>query len=385
MTSSLFEVAQRSQMGMSIDLNRVPLRVTEMTAYEIMLSESQERMLLVVERQKLSEVERVCRKWLLDGIVIGEVTTDQEIIISHRQQVVVRVAIDDPRLEASELQHPKTEDKNITTGSRQTIADKNFIYQQFDRTIGQRTVRASDDGGAAVIWLRDLGVAPYLGLAIASAGLEELCAKHPRHGAAQTVMKVARMIYAVGGQPLAMTDCLNFADPRDPQVMWQLEECIDGIAEASKALKVPIVSGNVSLFNSNQGQAIPPTPMIGMVGKVLDIRNVPSAICKNDHPTCYLLSPCEVVEENNVQAVNWQYEIAAGNLIAELLNQQIISCVRDVGSTGLQTTLTAMSLPITVNTVAPLGSYLLVGDSTVKLDQLIGHQRLTISITLLSG
>lgn len=371
LTSSLFEVAQRSQMGMSIDLDRVPLRVTEMTAPEIMLSESQERMLLVVDRQKLSEVERVCRKWLLDGVVIGEVTTEQEIVINHRQQIVVRVAINDPRIEALELQHPKTEPEGITTGSRQTVADKSFIYQQFDRTIGQRTVRASDDGGAAVMWLRDLEVAPYLGLAIASAGLEELCADYPRYGAAQTVMKVARMIYAVGGQPLAMTDCLNFADPHDPQVIWQLEECIDGLAEASKALDVPIVSGNVSLFNSNQRQAIPPTPMIGMVGKVLDIRNVPSAICKSDHHSCYLLSPREVMEENDLPVVNWQYEIVAGKLIAKLLNQQMVSCVRDVGSAGLQTTLTAMSLPtISTKTVAPLGSYLFVSDRSIKFAQL---------------
>ena len=370
LTSSAFEIAQRSQMGMSINLDRVPLRVTGMTAYEIMLSESQERMLLVVERQKLPEVEQICRKWLLDGVVIGEVIDKREIVINHQQQIVVQVAIDDPRIEAIELQHSKTESKGITTGSRQTIADKSFIYQQFDRTIGQRTVRASDDGGAAVMWLRDLEVAPYLGLAIASAGLEELCAINPRHGATQTVMKVARMIYAVGGQPLAMTDCLNFADPHDPQVMWQLEECIDGIAEASKALNVPIVSGNVSLFNSNQGQAIPPTPMIGMVGKVLDIRNVPSAVVAKGEQTCYLLSPREVLKESEVPVVNWQYEIAAAKLIAELLDRQIVHCVRDVGTTGLEATLTSMSLPLSTKTVAPLGSYLLVGDSSEKLDQL---------------
>ena len=378
LTSSLFELAQRSQLGMSIDLNRVPLRVTAMTAYEIMLSESQERMLLVVDRQKLAEVEQVCRKWLLDGVVIGEVTTDQEIVISHQQQIVVRVAIDDPQIEAQELQHPKSETDRVTTSNRQTITDKSFIYQQFDRTIGQRTVRTSDDGGAAVIWLRDLGVAPYLGLAIASAGLEDLCAEDPRHGAAQTVAKVARMIYAVGGQPLAMTDCLNFADPHDPQVMWQLEECIDGISEASKALDVPVVSGNVSLFNSNQGQAIPPTPMIGMVGKVLDIRNVPYAISKGDK-TCYLLSPRQVSED---MSVNWQYEIAAAKFIAELLDQQAVSCVRDIGSNGLNATLTAMSLPISTKTVAPLGSYLLVSDSSIKLDHLANDPLLVTSLEL---
>lgn len=379
LTSSVFEVAQRSQLGMSIDLDRVPLRVTEMTAYEIMLSESQERMLLVIDRQKLSEVERVCRKWLLDGVVIGEVTTERQVVISHRQQIVVQVAIDDQRLEALELHHPKEAGVSSTTAVRQTIVDKSFIYQQFDRTIGQRTVRASDDGGAAVMWLRDLGVTPYLGLAIASAGLEELCAQNPRRGAAQTVMKVARMIYAVGGQPLAMTDCLNFADPYDPQVMWQLEECVDGIAEASNALDVPVVSGNVSLFNSNRGQAIPPTPMIGMIGKVPDIRNVPPAISEDSQLT--LLFPRKATEDCDVPAVDWQYEIAAGKFLVEQLDRQTIHSVRDVGSAGLETMLTNMSFT-TKNT--PPGSYLIASDPSIKIDQLTDNPLFSLELVRLT-
>ena len=236
--------------------------------------------------------------------------------------------------------------------------DQQMIYEQFDRSIGQRTVRTSEDGGATVLWLRDGGLPrQQCGVAVATAALEDLCYFNPRHGAEQTVMKTARMLYAYGAEPLGMTDCLNFGDPQQPEVMWELAACIEGIATAARQLAVPVVSGNVSLYNANNGNSIPPTPMLGLVGKINDLSIVPHAICVNPCQL-YLLHPSSspaplpsaalrhvlgLTSLNFVvPAVCWEQERACAVFIKQLLAHRVLLAVRDLSSRGLLPTLVAM-------------------------------------------
>lgn len=379
LTSSIFEVAVRSRRGMMLNLDQVPLRVADMSSHEIMLSESQERMLLVVKPENYQEVSQICAEWLLDVAVIGEVTADIEVKVFFQHKMVACIPVHDTKIFAPPVQHEQRprqirEDKNVAATITAHVQKRGIaslfsalcrqtftlpeIYEQFDRSIGQRTVRTSEDGGAAVLWLRDLGLANmFAGVAVAVAGLEDLCHLNPFRGTGQSVMKAVRMVYASGGEPLAMTDCLNFGNPECPEVMADISACFDGIAAAGKHLSLPVVSGNVSLYNTNDKRNIPPTPMLGVVGKVNDIRYTPTANCARPC-SLYLLhprdmTPCfwglEMRKELGlddltpaVPDIDWELELEAGKVIRELISRQLVCSVRDVSLSGLLLTLAKM-------------------------------------------
>ncbi len=379
LTSSTFEIALRADKGMQLNLDHVPLRVADMHSDEIMLSEAQERMLLIVSRQNYAQVEAVCRKWLLDVAVIGKITAAPCLEIFFQQQTVARIPLAKEKIAAPLQQHRQMPRRlSVATDAAAQLneqiqargiaavwqalhheqPDQRAIYEQFDRSIGQRTVRTSEDGGATVLWLRDCGLQnPHRGVAVATAALEDLCYLDPRRGAEQTVMKTARMLYAFGAQPLGMTDCLNFGDPRQPAVMAEFATCIDGIAAAARALAVPVVSGNVSLYNANDAHSIPPTPMIGLVGRIDNVNTLPHAVCTREC-RLYLLQPAPPhaplpaaalrrvlglpALHIAVPAVNWAQERAVAVLLQQLLARRLLVAVRDVSSRGLLPTLAAM-------------------------------------------
>ena len=379
LTSSAVEIALHAGKGMQLNLDHVPLRAADMRSDEIMLSEAQERMLLVVPPQNYAQVEEICHKWLLDVAVMGKITAAPLLEIFFQQQTVACIPLAKEKIASPLQQHQQTPRRlhyaadaatqlNTQIQERGIVAvwqalhaelpNQRAIFEQFDRSIGQRTVRTSEDGGATVLWLRDCGLQhPYRGVAVATAALEELCYLDPQRGAEQSVMKTARMLYAFGAEPLGMTDCLNFGDPRQPEVMAELAACIDGIATAARQLSVPVVSGNVSLYNANNGRSIPPTPMLGLVGKITDIRTLPSAVCSSEG-RLYLLHPASpapplpsfalrrVLGLNalhvKVPAVNWAQEQACAVLLKHWLAQELLVAVRDVSTRGLLPTLMAM-------------------------------------------
>lgn len=379
LTSSAVEIALRAGKGMQLNLDHVPLRAGDMRSDEIMLSEAQERMLLIVSPQNYARVEAVCCKWLLDVDVIGHITTEPLMEVFFQQQTVARIPLAKEKIAAPLQQHrqmsrrlhlatdaaaqlhTRIQELGIATvwqALHKELPDQREIYEQFDRSIGQRTVRTSEDGGATVLWLRDCGLQhTHRGVAIATAALEDLCYLDPYHGAEQTVMKTARMLYAYGAEPLGMTDCLNFGDPRQPEVMTELAVCIDGIAAAARELAVPVVSGNVSLYNANNGHSIPPTPMLGLVGKINDISTLPSAVCTSEC-RLYLLHPAPpypplpsaalrrvlglTALHVKVPAVNWAQERACAVLLKQMLAHELLLAVRDVSTSGLLPTLVAM-------------------------------------------
>ncbi len=269
LASALAEMA-RDGAGIDVHLDRVPLRESGMKPWEIMISESQERMVAVVRPQMLEAVARICSKWELPCTSIGDVTDTSLLRAFHDGELVgeipARFLTDEcPRYEVDR-------EPQVTTSaptSPHNKASKAWIYEQYDQLVGSRTVRRPGLD-AAVLRLR-----PSLrGLAVSLQGPPP-GERDPFRAGALAVLGAARNVACAGGEPLALTDCLNFGSPEKPEIGWELEQSIEGIARAAEALGVPVVSGNVSLYNDTDGRSIPPTPVVGCVGLVPDVRLVP--------------------------------------------------------------------------------------------------------------
>jgi phosphoribosylformylglycinamidine synthase subunit PurL len=269
LASALSEMA-RDGAGIDVHLDRVPLREAGMEPWEIMISESQERMVAVVRPQMLDALRGLCARWELDVAVIGEVTDTGMLRAHHAGEVVGEIPAalltdECPRYELEQEPQPAGSVKAPTPQP----ADHRPVVEQYDQLVGSRTVRRPGLDGA-VLRLR-----PSLrGLAVALQG--------PRPGetdpfaaGVQAVLGAARNVACAGGEPIGLTDCLNFGNPEKPEIAWELAQSIEGIAQAAEALGVPVVSGNVSLYNETDGHAIPPTPVVGCVGLVPDVRHVP--------------------------------------------------------------------------------------------------------------
>jgi phosphoribosylformylglycinamidine synthase II len=284
LTCSTAEMGARGSVGIEIDVSLVPQRETGMTPYEIMLSESQERMLLVVKRGREPEVERIFEKWDLHAVRIGQVTGDALLRVKDREAVVAeipnRALVDEAptynrpmkrpsqldevrRLDLAGLKPAEPRDALLTLLGSPTIASKRWVYRQYDHMIGTSSI-VRDGRGAGV--LRVKGTARALAVSVDGNG--RYCYLDPRRGAALAVAEAARNVACSGATPIGATNCLNFGNPERPEIMWQFAEAVDGIAEACKALAIPITGGNVSLYNETDGQAIHPTPIIGVVGLI---------------------------------------------------------------------------------------------------------------------
>ncbi len=286
LTSSSFEMAGRAGTGIRMHLDRVPLRESGMTPYEIMLSESQERMLIVARKGREQNVISIFEKWDLDVAVIGEVADDGFVrLIWHGEEVAV-IPVEPISTEAPVYERPMKEPDYLTEVKkefiRERVADgdrtsdllallaspnlssKRWIYQQYDTTVRTNTLARSEEADAAILRVKGTGRS----LAITSDVNPVYCYLDPYEGGKQAVAEAARNIAASGGVPVAITDCLNFGSPERPETMWQFAECIRGISDACLALETPVVSGNVSFYNETEGRGIYPTPTIGMVGIV---------------------------------------------------------------------------------------------------------------------
>ncbi|MGN6182612.1 MAG: phosphoribosylformylglycinamidine synthase subunit PurL [Thermoanaerobaculia bacterium] len=287
LTSSSFEMAGRAGTGIRMHLDRVPIRESGMTPYEIMLSESQERMLIVAKAGREADVVRVFEKWDLNAAVVGEVTDDGFVRLVWHGEEVAQIPVDPISTEApvynrpiarpeyadriaASLQRGRVEDGDITETLLRLIASpnlcsKHWIFEQYDTTVRTNTIAGPEHRDAAVVRVKETGRA----LAITSDVNPLYCYLDPYEGGKQAVAEAARNIATSGGKPIAITDCLNFASPEKPEIMWQFSECIRGISDACLALETPVVSGNVSFYNETEGRAILPTPSVGMVG-ILD-------------------------------------------------------------------------------------------------------------------
>ncbi len=283
LTSSAFEMAGRGGTGVLLDLDRVPQRAAQMTPYEIMLSESQERMLLVAERGREEEVARVFERWGLEVASIGEITGDgvARIVAGGREVASMPILplaqgspvyerpVAEPRDLAPRQEQPTVPEPDDPGAALKAMLDtpemgsKAWIWRQYDHTVRASTV-AGPGGDAAVLRLK--GTAS--GLALTSDVSPVYCSLDPRRGGAQAVAEAVRNLACVGAAPVGLTDCLNFGTPESPHISWQVRECVRGIAEACRALEVPVISGNVSFYNETEEESIHPTPTVAVVGRI---------------------------------------------------------------------------------------------------------------------
>jgi phosphoribosylformylglycinamidine synthase II len=300
LTCSTVEMASRGGTGIEIDLAKVPQRETGMTPYEIMLSESQERMLLVAEKGREPEVLGVFKKWGLDAVVVGRVTEGGIARIKNNGSVAAEIpahplaeegpvynrplAAPSPRVESEkDWFRFAPEGTNLTPSflkllASPAIASKRWITEQYDTSVRTNTLAGPGASDAAVVRIKDPGTNEVKrALALSTDGNGRWCQLNPRLGAMHAVAEAARNVAASGARPIAATNCLNFGSPEKPEVMWQFSQAIDGIAEACTAFGTPITGGNVSFYNETLGKSIYPTPVVGVLGILDD----PSRVLKN--------------------------------------------------------------------------------------------------------
>lgn len=384
LTSSSFEMAGRAGNGVFFDLDKVPLRAKNMTAYEIMLSESQERMLMVIEPKHWKELSEVLTRWGLAHAVIGHVTNTGRVEVKYQGVLEIDVEVGPLTDEAPLYRRPiadapqRTAESSALAALEQKLkvpaeAKKLFlrmlhdtgtpepIYRQYDHHIGVRTVLGPDSGGAAVLWIRseETKAHPWLGLAVAAGCNERRVKNDPFTGGADAVLSCVKDIAAAGGKPLAVTDCLNFGSAEDPKVMREFSDAVDGISKACLEFEIPVVSGNVSLYNSTDGESIHPTPMIGVVGRVDDIRLVTPAVAVKSE-NLWLLTPekpelsltsslaakLEDISptEGKLDDIAWEAEKKAIQILESFRKSQTLLAVRTVSQGGVGLTAIKMLL-----------------------------------------
>lgn len=303
--SSSAEMASEGDAGIDLDLDLVPQREPNMSAYEIMLSESQERMLLCVNKGHEDDVKKIFDFYGLEAVTIGRITEGHQYVLHHDGQVVCDIPVssltDDVLEETSEEQkparilqaeqeanwQPEVTDAGATLEQllqQSTIADKSIFFEQYDSMVRTSTV-VGPGSDAGVLRVRGT----KKGLAMTTDGNGRFVYLNPEVGGKMALAEAAANIVATGALPLAITDCLNYGDPNDPEIFWELHQSVSGMAEACRVFDTPVISGNVSLYNENNGQAIHPTPMVGMVGLIKDLKNLVKMAAQAAGDQVYLL------------------------------------------------------------------------------------------------
>ncbi len=373
LTSSSVEMASKGGVGIRLDLDKVPCRETAMTPYEMMLSESQERMLMVLKPGREDFAQAIFRKWELDFAVIGEVVDGGDLTMTFHGEVVGRIPLDPladaaPKYDRPHVPTPKRAALTDVPASANIVADlktllgsadlcsRRWIWEQYDCQVGADTLQRPG-GDAAVVRVHGTKKA----LAIATDCTPRYCFADPYEGGKQAVAETWRNIVAVGGKPLAITNCLNFASPQNPVIMGQLVGCIEGMAEACRALDYPVVSGNVSLYNESKatggGNAILPTPAIGGVGLLADYDSQMDLAFKAAGDVVWLigsagshlgqslwLRECHGREDGPPPVVDLAAERAAGDTVAALIAAGTVNAVHDLSDGGLAVAVAEMAM-----------------------------------------
>jgi phosphoribosylformylglycinamidine synthase II len=310
LTSSSAEMASKAGSGIELNLDLVPQRETGMTPYEMMLSESQERMLLVVQKGREQEICDIFAKYGLEAIAIGRVTDDKMLRLYYHGEIAAEIPVDALAKDAPVYHKPSKEpayyrefqtmeyvptvdnyeETLLSLLAQPTIASKEWVYEQYDYMVRTNTV-VPPGSDAAVVRIRGTNKA----LAMTTDCNSRYVYLDPETGGKIAVAEAARNIVCSGGKPLAVTDCLNFGNPEKPEIFWQLEKAVDGMSEACRALQTPVISGNVSLYNETNGEAVYPTPIVGMVGLIEDIKHITTQPFKRAGDLIYVIgeAACE--------------------------------------------------------------------------------------------
>jgi len=384
LTCSTCEMGGRGGVGIEIELDRVPQRETGMSPYEIMLSESQERMLLVAQKGREHEVFRVFEKWGLDAVEVGKVTTDNKLRVLEHGKIVAEIPnqalTDDAPVYKRPLARweppvPREMPETVKLGqageftailkqllASSNICGKRWVWQQYDHMVQTNTVEAPGAGDAGVIRIKG----SQRGLSMALDGNGRWCYLDPRLGAMHAVAEAARKVACSGAIPVAATNCLNFGNPEKPHIMWQFSQTIDGITKACEELEIPITGGNVSFYNETLGEGIYPTPVLGVVGILDDVHKTAKMHFSAPGRTIVLLRAAEVGDITDAESefgsseyakeilgTLWGYppeldlekEAALQRAVVELIGQELVDSAHDCAEGGLAVALAEKAFP----------------------------------------
>ena len=410
LTCSSVEMAEKGGTGIELNVNAIPQRAKNMTAYEIMLSESQERMLIIIKQGKENEARKIFEKWNLDFAIIGKITDTKRLVIKENDQIVCEIPIEPISSHAPIYDRPSTtkidDELKISKPTKLNIAEnllkilaspnvasKEFIYQKYDSGVQNSAVFAcgnqagvirygniksatlkeehnknftlsqtmlSKKGCGALNFLHDatskeISYKTQKALVISSTCTPKFVKSNAKMGAIHAVVESYRNICASGGKPSALTNCLNFGNPTNPVVMGQIKDSIVGISEAAKFLNVPVISGNVSLYNETDGNSVNPTPAIGMVGLMDDYTKAIGNIISSEEDHIFLVGEvgshltntiyaeiCEEIVGGKMPDVDLQTEKSTGEFIQSVINERMLSACGDVSNGGLLTALAKM-------------------------------------------
>ncbi|MBT5934987.1 phosphoribosylformylglycinamidine synthase subunit PurL [Sulfurimonas sp.] len=372
LTSSSFEMAGRTGSGMTMHLDKVPAREENMTPYDFMLSESQERMLLCAKKGSEQAIIDIFEKWDLDAAVIGEVTATGNMELFWHGEKCGEVPVDPVSEEAPELNRPMSKpayladlasvtiddfDKVSNQSAFETltksmeVVDKSWIYTQYDSMVQTNTIKKGGMLDASVIRVKENGKA----LAMSADCNVRYCYVDPKNGAATAVIESGRNVAMSGARPLAITDCLNYGNPENPEVMWQFAEGCLGIKEACAELTTPVIGGNVSLYNETNGISVFPTPSIATVGVNDDQNNVLMSSFQSEGNALYLVGEsmsefggslymkeiCGTVA-GTMPVINYKSELALWELVIEGNKKNLLECAKDASSGGVAIALAKM-------------------------------------------
>ncbi len=395
LTCSTCEMGGRGHVGLEIELDRVPQRETGMTPYEIMLSESQERMLLVAQKGREDEVFKVFQKWGLDAVEVGRVTTDGKMRVLEHGKVVAEIPnealTDDAPIYKRPLERwepPVSRDmpghirlagtSDLTTNLKKLLASPNingkrWVWQQYDSMVQTNTVEGPGSGDAGVIRIKGT----QRGLAMALDGNGRWCYLDPRLGAMHALAEAARNVACTGATPVGATNCLNFGNPEKPHIMWQFSQTIDGITKACEELEVPITGGNVSFYNETLGEGIYPTPVLGIVGILEDVHKAVSPDFREIGRSVVLLSAAEPGDVADMESefgsseyakeilgALWGYppelelekEAALQKTLVELAQRGLVDSAHDCSEGGLAVALVESSFAKDIGLKADIAS-----------------------------
>ena len=372
LTSSSIEMASKGKLGIEINLNKVPCREAKMTPYEIMLSESQERMLIVLESGKEEQAKKIFDKWNLDFAIIGKTTKSKKIELFFDDKQVADIPVNtlvenspmyDRKWKKAKLpKKNKTKKENLNNLkiidvlkkilSNPNVCSKEWIWQQYDHTVmGDTIQKPGGDSGVVRVHGTDKAIAA----SVDSSAV--YCWSHPLTGGKQVVCESFRNLISVGAKPVAITNCLNFGSPENEESMGEFVECVQGIGEASEYLKFPVVSGNVSFYNQTKDEGIKPTPSIGGVGLIKnfkkmitmdfkEIDNIVLVIGKTEGHIDQSVFARNILDEKNgpPPEINLFNEKNNGETLLKLIDNDYIKSAHDVSLGGIITAVSKMGI-----------------------------------------
>ena len=372
LTSSSVEMASKGKLGIELDLSKVPCRETEMTPYEIMLSESQERMLIILENGKEDKAKEIFDKWNLDFAVIGKTTNTKNLELIFKNKKVAQLPIDflaenapmyDRKWKKSKLpqkiDYPKEIFKSLKLEnclikilSNPNVCEKKWIWEQYDHTVMGDTIQ-KPGGDSGVV--RVHGTNKAVAACVDSSAI--YCFAHPLTGGKQVVSESWRNLISVGAKPIAITNCLNFGNPEKEKNMGEFVECVNGISEAAKYLNFPVVSGNVSFYNETKDKGIKPTPSIGGIGLIEDYKNMITMSLKKEDNIILIIGKTEGYLDQSIFSrtvllekkgpppeVNLFNEKNNGETILKLIDKKLILSCHDVSVGGILTAVSKMCI-----------------------------------------